>query len=88
MMVLFLGGPWHNQRHEVSPTRSCSAALLPAHFTVLAAYDAQADRLVTPGAGRVPRPREHVTYTRRYARGGGERRPVYVSPDYRGPARA
>jgi hypothetical protein len=80
MMVLFLGGPWHNQRREVSPTRSAAAALLPAHFTVLAT--------VAPAQPRVPRPREHVTYTRRYARGGGERLPVYVSPDYRGPARA
>ncbi|HEY6593038.1 MAG TPA: hypothetical protein VI011_02850 [Asanoa sp.] len=87
MMVLFLGGPWHNQRHEVSPTRSASAALLPAHFTVLATHDG-ADGYFPLNVGRVPRPREHVTYTRRYARGNGARLPVYVSPDYRGPARA
>lgn len=74
MMVLFLGGPWHNQRHEVMPIRM-SAALLPLHFTVL---NRDQD---------IPR-RRHVTYTRRFARSGEERLPVYVSADYRGPARA
>jgi hypothetical protein len=87
MMVLFLGGPWHNERHEVPPTRSTSASLLPAHFTVLATREG-VDGYIAINLGRVPRPREHVTYTRRYARGGGARLPVYVSPDYRGPARA
>jgi hypothetical protein len=92
MMVLFLGGPWHNERHEVLPTRSCSAALLPAHFTVLATGDGTTEGhpVTTEGESgrRIPRAREHVTYTRRYARGGGERLPVYVSADYWGPARA
>jgi hypothetical protein len=74
MMVLFLGGPWHNQRHEVMPIRM-SAALLPTHFTVL---NRDGD---TPF-------RRHVTYTRRFVRSGEERRPVYVSADYRGAARA
>ena len=75
MMVLFLGGPWHNQRHDVMPIRM-SAALLPLHFTVL---DRELD---------APRRKQGVTYTRRYARAGVDRRPVYVSPDYLGPARA
>jgi hypothetical protein len=73
MMVLFLGGPWHNQRHEIMPVRM-SGALLPLHFTVL---DQDA-------AHR----RSHVTYTRRFARSGETRLPVYVSADYRGPAQA
>lgn len=83
MMVLFLGGPWHNERHEVSPTRSSWGAVLPAHFTVLATDDSGGDvaRPLTPT-------RRRVTYLRRYARAGGERLPVYVSPDYDGPARA
>jgi hypothetical protein len=38
-------------------------------------------------AERSPRTRVLVTYTRRYARNHGERIPVYVSPDYHGPAR-
>ncbi len=71
-MVLFLGGPWHDQRHDVTPTR-LSAGRLPLHFAV-------------PTFDGV-RPR-HVNYTRRYVRSGGDDRlPVYVAPDYQGPAR-
>jgi hypothetical protein len=73
MMVLFLGGPWHEQRHDVAPTRSSVAAVLPLSFTVMPVPD-----------DVVRRP---VTYTRRYVRCGGQRLSVYVSPDYRGPAR-
>jgi hypothetical protein len=105
MMVLFLGGPWHNQRHDVTPGRLASAARsLPTYFTVPLLAD-EYDGQPGPAAGaatadaaaavdqamaalRVPRPREHVTYTRRFARANGERRPVYVSPEYQGPARA
>lgn len=72
MIVLFLGGPWHDQRHEVTPTRLV-AGRLPLHFVV-------------PTFEGV-RPR-HVTYTRRFVRSADARFPVYVSPDYRGPARA
>ncbi|GIF51726.1 hypothetical protein DFJ67_6034 [Asanoa ferruginea] len=72
MMVLFLGGPWHDQRHDVTPTR-LSAGRLPLHFAV-------------PTFDGV-RPR-HVNYTRRYVRSAGDRFPVYVSADYQGPARA
>lgn len=90
MMVLFLGGPWHNQRHEVTPIRM-SATLLPLHFTVLVRADGDDRASLAPGAtlasGPARRPRP-VTYTRRYVRGGGDRFPVYVSADYRGPARA
>jgi hypothetical protein len=71
MMVLFLGGPWHDQRHDVTPTRQ-SAGRLPLHFAV-------------PSFDGV-RPRQ-VTYTRRFVRSAGTRLPVYVSPDYQGPAR-
>lgn len=78
MKVLFLGGPWHEQRREVTPRRLARAAdTLPTHFNVVLDEDA----LVAPAP-------IHVTYIRRYARGGGERRPVYVAPDYHGPARA
>jgi len=72
MKVLFLGGPWHDERHEVTPRRLASAArTLPTQFTV-----------------PLPTGAEPVTYTRRYARCQGERLPVYVAPDYSGPARA
>jgi hypothetical protein len=93
MMVLFLGGPWHNERHEVLPSRSAAGARsLPTWFRVPVAEPAgepvssaaDPDR-TGPG---VPRPRGHVTYTRRFARAHGERLPVYVSPEYQGPARA
>jgi hypothetical protein len=73
MMVLFLGGPWHNERHDVTPGRLASALRsLPTQFTVPLAADANGC----------------VTYTRRFARAKGERLPVYVSPEYQGPARA
>lgn len=73
MMVLFLGGPWHNERHDVTPGRLASALRsLPTQFNVPMATD-------TSG---------YVTYTRRFARANGERRAVYVSPEYQGPARA
>jgi hypothetical protein len=94
MKVLFLGGPWHDERHEVTPGRSASAARsLPMYLKVpLATNDTEeaADPTADPtvATSRVPQPRGHVTYTRRYARGGGERLPVYVAPDYHGPARA
>ncbi|GLI02365.1 hypothetical protein [Phytohabitans aurantiacus] len=77
MQVLFLGGPWHGERHDVPPCRKAhGAASLPALYSV-ARPPADAD----PTSAR-------VVYTRRFAQGGGERRPVYVAPDYRGPARA
>jgi hypothetical protein len=73
MRVLFLGGPWHGERHEVTPGRIARGQVsLPTHFNV-------------------PSPAEvggRVTYIRRFAFGGGERRPVYVAADYHGPARA
>lgn len=94
-MVLFLGGPWHNQRHDVTPGRLASAVRsLPTHFNVpLTAADhveagVSAGRDPSPASRSVPRPREHVTYTRRFARANGERLPVYVAPEYQGPARA
>lgn len=88
MKVLFLGGPWHNERHEVTPGRSASALRsLPIHFTVpLVAEEAEEASNATVPV--LPRPRAHVTYTRRYARANGERLPVYVAPEYQGPARA
>jgi hypothetical protein len=94
MKVLFLGGPWHNERHEVTPGRSASPARsLPTHFTVPLMAD-EAEETISSAAGpalaapTVPWPRGHVTYTRRFARANGERIPVYVSPEYHGPARA
>lgn len=83
MMVLFLGGPWHDERHEVEVVESRFAALaeLPAKVTVSATVD---DDTAAPGS----RSRRRVTYVRRYVRGSGVRLPVYVAPDYRGPARA
>lgn len=84
MKVLFLGGPWHNQRHEVTPARA-SAALrsLPVSFTVPLPPEGDAAEDVVPA-----RSGGHVTYTRRFARAGGERLPVYVAPNYQGPPRA
>lgn len=78
MLVLFLGGPWHDQRHDVAPTRSSVAAVLPLSFTVTSGPDDGARRALGARA---------VTYTRRYVRCGAVRLSVYVSPDYRGPAR-
>lgn len=73
MRVLFLGGPWHGERHEVTPGRVARGqASLPTCFSVPSPAEA---------GGR-------VIYTRRFALGGGERRPVYVAADYHGPARA
>ena len=72
MMVLFLGGPWHGQRHEVTPTR-LSTGRLPLRFAVP----------VLDGV----RPR-NVNYAIRYVRSAGDRLPVYVSADYQGPAQA
>jgi hypothetical protein len=93
MKVLFLGGPWHNERHDVTPGRSRAAERsLPTYFKVPLMVDEAeetVDAAVRPAmASRVPRPRGHVTYTRRFARANGERLPVYVSPEYQGPARA
>jgi hypothetical protein len=84
MKVLFLGGPWHNQRHDVTPGRP-TAALLPARFTVPMTVDHTAGE--AEGSPRPPSKPRLVTYTRRYVRGNGERLPVYVAPDYDGPAR-
>jgi hypothetical protein len=73
MRVLFLGGPWHGERHEVTPGRVARGQeSLPTHFNVTSSIDV---------GGR-------VTYVRRFAASGGERRPVYVASDYHGPARA
>jgi hypothetical protein len=73
MRVLFLGGPWHGERHEVAPGRVARGLeSLPTHFNVASPVDTGI----------------RVTYVRRFARGGGERRPVYVAADYDGPARA
>ncbi|WBB81650.1 hypothetical protein O7606_09935 [Micromonospora sp. WMMD882] len=84
MKVLFLGGPWHNQRHDVTPSRSASALRsLPVSFTVPLPPE-QADH----GSAQLTGVRGHVTYTRRYARANGERLPVYVAPGYQGPPRA
>lgn len=70
MQVLFLGGPWHGERHEVAPSRRTRGAeALPTQYCVAA-------------------PTDRVTYIRRFAQASGERRPVYVAPDYHGPARA
>lgn len=86
MKVLFLGGPWHNERHEVTPSRSASALRsLPVSFTVPVPPE-QAESV--DSQPHLPRQRGHVTYTRRYARAGGERLPVYVAPGYQGPPRA
>jgi hypothetical protein len=79
MQVLFLGGPWHGERHDVPPCRKAQgAASLPVLYSV-----ARVPAAVGPGPAS-----ERVVYTRRFAQGGGERRPVYVAPDYSGPARA
>jgi hypothetical protein len=75
MQVLFLGGPWHGERHDVPPCRKAhGASSLPTLYSV-----ADVDR------GAIG---DRVVYTRRYAQSGGERRPVYVAPDYHGPAQA
>lgn len=75
MQVLFLGGPWHGERHDVAPCRRTRGAeALPTQYSV-----------PDPGPSQTP---DRVTYIRRFAQGGGERRPVYVAPDYHGPARA
>ncbi|MCW6005867.1 hypothetical protein K1W54_14950 [Micromonospora sp. CPCC 205371] len=79
MQVLFLGGPWHGERHDVPPCRKAhGAASLPALYSV-------ARPTIDTGPGPTG---DRVVYTRRFAQGGGERRPVYVAPDYSGPARA
>lgn len=90
MKVLFLGGPWHDQRHEVTPARSVAAARsLPMYLKVpVTSVEGGESADPATAASRLPQPRGHVTYTRRYARGGGERLPVYVAPDYDGPPRA
>jgi hypothetical protein len=84
MRVLFLGGPWHNERHEVMPSRAASIGSLPVQFSVPVVLEESE----VGGRPRVPHQRGKVVYTRRFARAGGERLPVYVSPDYDGPARA
>lgn len=89
MDVLFLGGPWHGERHEVVPSRRARGSEgLPQQYSV---RESLGDRQASPGApGQedAARAGERVVYTRRFAQGGGERRAVYVAPDYRGPARA
>lgn len=89
MKVLFLGGPWHNERHEVMPTKLHRGVSLPAEYTVPVAVPDPVDReLGSVDSGGAARPRARVTYVRRYARAKGDRIPVYVAPDYHGPARA
>jgi hypothetical protein len=79
MQVLFLGGPWDGQRHEVTPRRAARGAeALPTHFNVTVALAA-----AVGGERGAP-----FTYVRRFARRGGERHPVYVAHDYNGPPRA
>jgi hypothetical protein len=90
MLVLFLGGPWHNQRREVTPIRTYGRVSVPAEYTVPVAVGDVGEE-VSPARPDVaperPRDRALVTYSRRYARGNGERFAVYVAPDYHGPAR-
>ena len=90
MKVLFLGGPWHNERREVTPIRLSRVISLPAEYTVPVAVEDEEFGSAESGetTDRPTPPRGSVTYIRRYARGKGERIPVYVSPDYHGPARA
>jgi hypothetical protein len=77
MQILFLGGPWHGERHEVVPSRRARGSEgLPQQYSVREPF----------GSGLAVSGR--VVYTRRFAQAGGERRAVYVAPDYHGPARA
>ncbi|GAA4440306.1 hypothetical protein [Phytohabitans houttuyneae] len=84
MHVLFLGGPWHGERHEVIPSRRARGSEgLPQQYSV---RESLGGALAGEGGGAPAGDR--VIYTRRFAQGAGERRAVYVAPDYRGPARA
>ena len=88
MQVLFLGGPWHGERHDVIPCRRARGGEeLPTQYSVPHTVAGLQD---TAPAARPVRmsPDDRVIYKRRFAHGGGERRPVYVAPDYHGPARA
>jgi hypothetical protein len=98
MQVLFLGGPWHGQRHDVIPCRLARGAeALPTQYSVPHTVAGLQDTISAPIEGdngtmivkpvRMS-PGDRVIYKRRFAHGGGERRPVYVAPDYHGPARA
>lgn len=89
MQVLFLGGPWHGERHDVPPCRRARGADgLPTVYSVPGAViDAAATNPVFAGY-RGASASDRVVYTRRFAQGGGVRRPVYVAPDYHGPPRA
>lgn len=98
MQVLFLGGPWHGERHEVIPCRRARGGEdLPTQYSVphtvaglqhTAPAPINGDRGPVVGRPVTLSPGDHVIYKRRFAQGGGERRPVYVAPDYHGPARA
>lgn len=81
MQILFLGGPWHGERHDVTPSRRARGSEgLPRQYSVREPTGGDvAGQGVTTG---------EVTYIRRFAQSGGERKAVYVAPDYRGPARA
>ncbi|BCB79171.1 hypothetical protein GCM10022251_19950 [Phytohabitans flavus] len=89
MHVLFLGGPWHGERHEVVPSRRARGSEgLPQQYSVRESLDDRRAGGGLPGLEDAAPAGEHVVYTRRFAQAGGERRAVYVAPDYRGPARA
>ncbi|GAB3506673.1 hypothetical protein [Phytohabitans suffuscus] len=90
MHVLFLGGPWHGERHEVIPSRRARGSEgLPQQYSVSDSLGHHTGRGAPGQEQEDGAPAgERVVYTRRFAQGGGERRAVYVAPDYRGPARA
>lgn len=85
MQVLFLGGPWHGERHDVDPCqRRLGIEALPQRYSVLDVHSAGRPA----GQGANARGGGRVVYTRRFAQSAGQRRAVYVAPDYQGPARA
>ncbi|RKR86247.1 hypothetical protein BDK92_0471 [Micromonospora pisi] len=88
MKVLFLGGPWHDQRHEVTPARAVAAARSLPMYLKVPVTATEGGESADPTSTLPRQSGGHVTYTRRFARGGGERLPVYVAPDYDGPPRA
>lgn len=89
MQILFLGGPWHGERHEVTPSRRARGSEgLPQQYSVRESLVGDLAGQGALAAGSSAPQGEHVTYIRRFAQCDGERRAVYVAPDYRGPARA
>jgi len=87
MQVLFLGGPWHGERHEVPPCRRTRGLEgLPTLYRVTDTSVAATTPAPAPSPGDPGG--DPVIYKRRFAQGGGQRRAVYVAPDYHGPARA